>query len=166
MFDDLYDYLKDKCLEIEVTQDFIDHRDEMVSKFDGGSRSDYQRTRDADCLIIEHALIKKGYVDSPFKGDIRHDFVCKGYQVDVKLIYDWFNVSEKKRAWMMKCINAAALDVFAFYRYVTPPEGVLKVGDIVKVKLVEVETAKNVIRQLRASKRSYGGYYYAAKEYA
>jgi hypothetical protein len=50
---------------------------------------------------------------------------------------------------------------FAFYKYDTPVDGTLKLGDIINITLLDVQPAKTVMNNINVS--NYGGYYYTVK---
>lgn len=146
-----------------VTPDWWpEFRDAEANKYKPGKRSWEQRQVDADCLLAEIMMQRNHYVDMPtHKG---HDYILKNKKIDNKLFRKWFNVSEDKRKWYIKCIMEGHLEYFAFIKYVKEYYVPLNAGDIVEVELYDVVPAREVINNLNRSKSDKTGWYYCVHD--
>jgi hypothetical protein len=162
---DVLEYLAEVHPQIQtitIDQDFIDHRNEMKEKFRANGREDWRRLMHADCLIAEYALLKNNLVEPP--QNIFHDFIHGDAKVDCKIITSrYFNIPDEKTVYYMENIRRGDLTHFAFYKFVENPTAALQVGDVVKLRLCEVQTASKVMSQVRVSNTD--GYYYLIRNY-
>jgi hypothetical protein len=168
----LYDYLK-QCQEkigtIEITQDFINYREEKKKIYPANGRDDTTHRRHLDCLIGEYTLIQRGYVIG-LPLDIKMpDYIVEGkhFGSDTNALVDnkflsrsYFEVPDiKKYEWYIKSINKKELTDFAFYKIKAPYGRPMEVGDTVDLKLCDVVDAKHVMRNLSPSKKEDGSWY-------
>ena len=157
---ELYNFLYSQNKVFTITEDFIQHRNEMKDKFGDwdGERTPIKKLMDSDCLIIEYMLLKDGVVDKP--ENIQHDFILKNFKVDIKVIQKWFNISSRNfNRFYTNTINGD-LTHFAIYRFVTKHDKPFEVGDVCEVELIEVNDSRSVLKA--ASPSTFEGYYYNA----
>ncbi|NBP03589.1 MAG: hypothetical protein EBU90_26540 [Proteobacteria bacterium] len=163
--DNLINYLiecNNKIGKIKVSQDFINYRDNLKDVFRPNSRSETQRTMNADCVLFEYQLLLNKFVHKPtHKG---HDFIWNDQKVDLKLIASkYFNIPDDKVMWYMNNIHNKEVTSFVFYKYENPPERPLVVGDTVSFRIVEAVSAKEVMDNIRISNKT-NGYYYIVND--
>jgi hypothetical protein len=156
------DYAQRQMGKLEVPDWWPEFRDDEAKKYKPGDRSWEQRQVDADCLLPEIMLQRNNWVDLPtHKG---HDYILKRKKIDNKLFREWFNVTESKKNWYMKCILEGELDYFAFYKYVHDYWKPLEPRQIVEYELYDVVSAREVIKNLNPSKKYPGDWYYCVHD--
>mgnify|MGYP003353303387 FL=1 len=130
----------------------------MMWKFRSNGRDDTTRLMHADCLIVEYTMVQSGFAEESYCKEF--DFEVRKYnaKVDVKIFDKWFNIPSDKVDWYLNNINKGLLTHFAFYRWVSKPTEPLEAGNVVQVKLIEVRSAEEVMKNLNVS--NYDGYYY------
>ena len=144
---------------ITIGEKFIEFRDQMKNKFNGGDRSDMERTIDADCLIIEYEMITRCLVNAPPNNEIRYDFSLDEYRVDVKVIAsDYFNIPSNKLEWYKNNVVSGSLTHFAFYKFSNKMTRPFMIGDVSSFILLEVKDARETLKSLSRSNTE--GYYY------
>lgn len=144
---------------VKITSDFIEYRDDVRSNFRKDSRDDTYRLIHADCLVLEHELLARGYVNEPTNK--LHDFCLQNLSIDLKSITSkYFNLSEQasnKIPWWLKGIKNNLLTHFAFYK-MNRPSRPLKENDMVSFEYIKAYDAMYVLNNLKRSR--YDGYYF------
>ena len=157
-----------------IDKDFLELREDMKTRLNQGSRTDFKFTKDVDCLVLEEWLIKKGIVLGPLPEHLTKNGACV-YDVrideafidfkclDEKLNY---NVSEQKlntHPWVEAGIKAGLLTHYCFYRMHRPEDRPLQENDVVTFELINVLNAQDVVDSLMPSK--YAGKFLKVEKY-
>jgi hypothetical protein len=159
---ELNEYLK-QCINsfgiIHVDESFIQYRDDLRSKFRKNGREEEQMILNADRLLLEWILLKRGLVQESV--DKLHDFCLQNYFIDLKCIATkYLNINRamsSKLAWMRDGISKNLLTHFAFYKMHGPKRG-LQVNDEIQFEYLNCIEASHVLNNLKTSR--YDGYYY------
>lgn len=156
MFNDIIKYIS--SLNIQITQDFIDYRNEYLSKLYPESREEIKFMMDGDALLLEYILLKSNLVEKP--SSWRYDFSIDGIKIDAKRIKSsYFNIqSSLEYSRYIESYNKKYLDYFCFFKESIEYDRPLKVGDNQKLEIISFKTVKEVIKNSRKS--NYEGYYY------
>lgn len=159
---ELNEYLKqsiDSLGTIHVDESFIQYRDELRGKFRKNGREEEQMILNADRLLLEWTLIKKGLVQESI--DKLHDFCLHDSYIDLKCISSkYLNINHSmsnKIPWMRDGISKNLLTHFAFYKMHGPKRG-LQINDEVKFEFLNCKEASYVLNNLKKSR--YDGYYF------
>ena len=157
-----------------IDKEFIQLRDDMKTRLNQGSRTDFKFTKDVDCLMLEEWLIKQKLVLGPLDEHLENSGACV-YDVrvdpafidfkclDEKLNY---NVSEQKmktHPWVQDGIDKGILTHYCFYRMYRPENRPLQENDVVTFELINVLNAQTVVDSLMPSQ--FNGKYYKVEKY-
>ena len=157
-----------------IDKEFIQLRDDMKTRLNQGSRTDFKFTKDVDCLVLEEWLIKKNIVLGPLAEHLTKNGACvydvriDDAYIDFKCIDEnlYYNVSEQKlntHPWVQAGINAGLLTHYCFYRMYRPEDRPLQENDVVTFELINVLNSQYVVDSLMPSK--FDGKFYKVPKY-
>ena len=157
-----------------IDKEFIQLRDDMKTRLNQGSRTDYKFTKDVDCLVLEEWLIKKNVVLGPLdehltkNGACVYDIRVDDAYIDFKCVDEnlYYNVSEQKlttHPWVQAGIKAGLLTHYCFYRMHRPEDRPLQENDVVTFELINVLNSQYVVDSLMPSK--FDGKFYKVPKY-
>jgi hypothetical protein len=157
-----------------IDKEFIQLRDDMKTRLNQGSRTDFKFTKDVDCLVLEEWLIKKNIVLGPLaehltkNGACVYDIRIDDAYIDFKCVDEnlYYNVSEQKlntHPWVQAGINAGLLTHYCFYRMYRPEDRPLQENDVVTFELINVLNSQYVVDSLMPSK--FDGKFYKVPKY-
>jgi len=157
-----------------IDKDFLQLREDMKTRLNQGSRTDFKFTKDVDCLVLEEWLIKKGIVLGPLpehcekSGACVYDVRVDDAYIDFKCIDEnlYYNVSEQKlktHPWVQEGIDAGILTHYCFYRMHRPEDRPLQENDVVTFELINVLNSQYVVDSLMPSK--FDGKFYKVPKY-
>ena len=157
-----------------IDKDFLQLREDMKTRLNQGSRTDFKFTKDVDCLVLEEWLIKKGIVLGPLpehcekSGACVYDVRVDDAYIDFKCIDEnlYYNVSEQKlktHPWVQEGIDAGILTHYCFYQMHRPEDRPLQENDVVTFELINVLNAQDVVDSLMPSK--YEGKFLKVEKY-
>jgi hypothetical protein len=146
-----------------IDKDFLQLREDMKTRLNQGSRTDFKFTKDVDCLVLEEWLIKKGIVLGPLpehcekSGACVYDVRVDDAYIDFKCIDEnlYYNVSEQKlktHPWVQEGIDAGILTHYCFYQMHRPEDRPLQENDVVTFELINVLNSQYVVDSLMPSK--------------
>jgi len=151
--------LNNKIASIEVTQDFINQREQRAKIYNPGQRSETQLRLDIECEIFEWDMISKGIWDDDDRWQV--DGVCSIYgNVDVKFIKKWYNIPCQKLIYILR--QRDITETFFFCEWNYRPERLLEDGDQVKVNMLGALPYWDLLDNIKTSK--YNGYYVDVKK--
>jgi hypothetical protein len=159
---------------LAIDKEFIQLRDDMKTRLNQGSRTDFKFTKDVDCLMLEEWLIKKNIVLGPLaehltkNGACVYDIRIDDAYIDFKCIDEnlYYNVSEQKlntHPWVEAGIKAGLLTHYCFYRMYRPEDRPLQENDVVTFELINVLNSQFVVDSLMPSK--FDGKFYKVPKY-
>lgn len=157
-----------------IDKEFIQLRDDMKTRLNQGSRTDFKFTKDVDCLVLEEWLIKKNIVLGPLAEHLTKNGACvydvriDDAYIDFKCIDEnlYYNVSEQKlntHPWVKAGIKAGLLTHYCFYRMYRPEDRPLQENDVVTFELINVLNSQYVVDSLMPSK--FDGKFYKVPKY-
>jgi hypothetical protein len=148
-----------KLVEIKITQDFVDQRDERSKKYNARGRSEVQLRLDIECEVFEWYMISiKNWKDDS-RWEI--DGNCPVYgNVDVKFVKKWYNLTCQKLIYILR--QRDLIEHFIFCEWAERPERLLEAGDTVKVNVLGAIKYWKVLDALRTSQ--FNGYYVDVKK--
>jgi hypothetical protein len=157
-----------------IDKDFLQLREDMKTRLNQGSRTDFKFTKDVDCLVLEEWLIKKGIVLGPLpehcekSGACVYDVRVDDAYIDFKCIDEnlYYNVSEQKlktHPWVQEGIDAGILTHYCFYQMHRPEDRPLQENDVVTFELINVLNSQYVVDSLMPSK--FDGKFYKVPKY-
>lgn len=157
-----------------IDKEFIQLRDDMKTRLNQGSRTDFKFTKDVDCLVLEEWLIKKNVVLGPLaehltkNGACVYDIRIDDAYIDFKCVDEnlYYNVSEQKlntHPWVEAGIKAGLLTHYCFYRMYRPEDRPLQENDVVTFELINVLNSQFVVDSLMPSK--FDGKFYKVPKY-
>ncbi len=157
-----------------IDKEFIQLRDDMKTRLNQGSRTDFKFTKDVDCLMLEEWLIKKNIVLGPLtehltkNGACVYDIRIDDAYIDFKCVDEnlYYNVSEQKmntHPWVEAGIKAGLLTHYCFYRMYRPEDRPLQENDAVTFELINVLNSQFVVDSLMPSK--FDGKFYKVPKY-
>ena len=157
-----------------IDREFLQLRDDMKTRLNQGSRTDFKFTKDVDCLMLEEWLIKKNIVLGPLaehltkNGACVYDIRIDDAYIDFKCVDEnlYYNVSEQKlntHPWVQAGINAGLLTHYCFYRMYRPEDRTLQENDVVTFELINVLNSQYVVDSLMPSK--FDGKFYKVPKY-
>lgn len=157
-----------------IDKEFIQLRDDMKTRLNQGSRTDFKFTKDVDCLMLEEWLIKKNIVLGPLAEHLTKNSACvydiriDDAYIDFKCVDEnlYYNVSEQKlntHPWVQAGINAGLLTHYCFYRMYRPEDRPLQENDVVTFELINVLNSQFVVDSLMPSK--FDGKFYKVPKY-
>ena len=157
-----------------IDREFLQLRDDMKTRLNQGSRTDFKFTKDVDCLMLEEWLIKKNIVLGPLaehltkNGACVYDIRIDDAYIDFKCVDEnlYYNVSEQKlntHPWVQAGINAGLLTHYCFYRMYRPEDRPLQENDVVTFELINVLNSQYVVDSLMPSK--FDGKFYKVPKY-
>ena len=147
-------------LDIKVTQDYIDDRDEKATIYNPGNRSEEVFLKDIECELLEYTLIKRDKWRS-CPDDWRIDAVDPILgAIDVKFIKKWYNISCKKYIYLNQ--QRGTTDAYVFAEWLNRPTGLLKAGDEVCVNILGWLPYETALSQVQVS--GYNGFYLDARK--
>lgn len=118
-------------INIPVTQDFIDQRDERAGMYNPRGRSEFQLKKDIECEIYEYHMINIGEWDDDERWQV--DGVCPDLgNVDVKFITKWYNISQYKMLYLLR--QRDITEHFVFCEWTDRPKRLLQAGDVVGIR--------------------------------
>ena len=154
-------------ITIEVTQEFIDYRNEKQAMYNQRGRTDRKFQMDLDCELFEWYMINvtEDWEDEP--DDWMGDAIIPspdGYKtVDVKFIAGYYNIDRGK---MLNIIQQRhVLDGYQFMEWVSKPRRPLVVGDTVTCRGVGYLTHEELLDNLRRSYKEAYGFYADVRKY-
>jgi len=151
---ELFVYLKDVIEDLpkEVTADFIIERDIKKTEFEiadsrrsfDNSRTDKQRTMNADCIFLEYLMIQSKKVLEPTNK--LHDYLIDGYAVDNKDVQTpYFYPTVQNESWVNDGIKSKLLTHYLFNKMDRPDHTMpLVVGDKVGFSHIKLVPAKMI----------------------
>jgi len=157
-----------------IDKDFLELREDMKTRLNQGSRTDFKFTKDVDCLVLEEWLIKKNVVLGPLPEHLTKNGACV-YDVRIDDAYidfkcidqnQYYNVSEQKmktHPWVQEGIDKGLLTHYCFYRMYRPEDRPLQENDIVRFEFINVLNAQDVVDSLMPSQ--FNGKYYKVEKY-
>lgn len=146
-------------IEITITQDFVDQREERAKKYNARGRSEVQLRLDIECEVYEWFMISSGQWDDDDRWQI--DGVCSTYgNVDVKFVKKWYNLTCQKLIYVLR--QRDIVENFMFCEWHERPERLLIEGDVVKVNVLGTVDYWNLMDSLRTSQ--FNGYYVDVKK--
>lgn len=130
--------------EIEITEDFINYRNEYKNKFRSEGRDENWRLMHADCLLLEWHLISSGKGKNP--NTMRYDVVIPEYnRCEIKSVNNGGSVT------IGSYTRQSEFDHYIFYRFNQPRTRPMEIGDIVSLKIVQIDTKDSIESQCRLS---------------
>lgn len=155
---DLDKAVKEQLTDVEITQDFIDYRDELTPKYQAYGRDSEQMARSGDALLAEY-ILPQTVADIQPATHFGHDIILHGAKIDLKVVREkWFTVENDKDRWYNQCIHGGELHHFAFLQYTKSQSKPFVAGDRTSLRLINLVPAARVMYNLRRSR--YNGYYY------
>jgi len=146
-------------LEINVTQDFIDQREDRAKIYNPGKRSELQLRLDIECEIYEWYMISESKWDDDDRWQV--DGVCPIYgNVDVKFVKKWYNITCQKLIYILR--QRDITEHFFFCEWSKRPERLLEAGDKVTINLLGAVPYWDLLDNIKTSK--YNGYYADVKK--
>ena len=171
-----------------IDKEFLQLREHMKTILKRGTRTDYQFTKDVDCLVLEEWLIKTNLVMAPLaehheeRGSCVYDcriellnstafidFKCLDKDRNFNLGPDKFVKKPKDNKstmeWVHEGVARGLLTDYCFYRMHRPEDRPLQENDIVTFELINVLNARFVLKSLNDSVRNPGGKFYKVEKY-
>ena len=146
-------------MQIEVTQDFLDHRAVKHDQYNQRGRSERKFLMDLDAELLEHYMISEGYWND--HNDWKVDAVTTRGNIDVKFLganSNSYTCNSLKLHNML--LQRNILDGYLFMRWGQRPNRPLEVGDIVTVEPAGFAEYDRVADGMRANKDGNGTYYF------
>ena len=141
---------------IDITQDFIDWRDEKAELYNGRGRSKKRFLMDIECEVYEWFKINNKEWES--HDDWKVDAITPEYGlVDVKFIDKWYNISATKMHNILQ--QRKVLDGFYFCEWIDRPVRPLVAGDNVSVGDLGFIGYEDLIDIIQVSRGKWGGHY-------
>lgn len=148
-------------IEIEVTQDFINQRDERAEIYNPFGRTKERLTRDIECEIYEWYMIN---VTKEWTDDDRWQIDgvdARLVTYDVKFIGKYYNIGKHKIIYLLR--QRDITDKFRFCEWHDRPDRLLVAGDRVSVGIIGDADYWKVIDAIQPSQFNAGYYVDAAK---
>ena len=143
-------------MEIEVTEEFIQHRAEKAAMYNKRGRPQDKFLMDLDAEIFEWYMITHENWEE--HDDWRVDAIqpC-GDKIDVKFISKWYNINETKMHNIIQ--QRKILDGFVFMEWMDRPDRPLRAGDKVSVRKIGYIEYEELLDLIKVSRGQWGGFY-------
>lgn len=148
-------------MQIEVTDDFIAHRELCKNTYNQGRRDDVEFLMNLDCEILERHMIDEGewYPAHTWHIDA---ITPMGKRLDVKFVPgQYWTISRTKLLTILQ--QYRWIDYYHFCRWHSRPDRPLKTGDIVEIEQLGEIPYGTTLNMLHKSK--YDGFFINLKEY-
>ena len=152
---------------ITITKDFIKYRNEHADKFNDYGRTEEEKIRNSDALLVEYMLINGNHAQRP--KNIVHDFIINEKHIDNKMLSEdatTVTIPNRKEGWMKSAVVYGDLTHFSISKWVSRPDECkgdkgrcLREGDVVELDIVSVMDAREALRSLQDS------FYYANSKF-
>ena len=147
-------------MQIEVTQDFLDHRAEKASLYNRRGRNENKFLMDLDAELLEWYMINIGeWEDEPDNWMV--DAIVPdpdGYKrIDVKFVSKWYNISDTKMHNILQ--QRKVLDGYIFCEWVSRPDRPFEAGDKVEIHSLGYIPYEDLVDLIKVSRGKWGGFY-------
>lgn len=149
-------------VEVEITEDFIEHRNAMAKKYNRGKRSEQQHLIHLDCELVEYTNIKWGewYEHPSWKVDA---ITPEAYNIDCKFVEKYWNISKQRLQNIMQ--QFGVVHYYYLYEWADKPQRrPLVVGDRVSYRFLGALSYETVMHHIAASKFDPVGFYVDARK--